>query len=96
MQVDIETTRLRLEGRGRLLLAPGVQRSLLSTTAGVALTPASYHGIQPWLELQLRAMPGVIDGVELIPKLRLLHRHLVLELGCSNRGSLLGGFTFTL
>lgn len=96
LQLDIETSRLRLEGRGRLLVAEGVQRALLSTTAGVALTPARYDGTQPWLELQLRAMPGVIDGVELVPRLRLLHRHLVLDVGYSTLGSVVGGFTFSL
>lgn len=96
LQIDIETTRLRLEGQGRLVLAAGVQRSLLTATAGVGLTPAHYNGTQPWLELQLRAMPGLIDGVELIPKLRLVHRRLVLDLGYSSLGSLVGGFTFTL
>lgn len=96
LQVDIETTRLRFEARGRLLLAPGSERSLLSATAGVALTPARYESVQPWLELQLRAMPGVTDGVELIPRLRLLHRRLVLDLGVGSRGSVQGGFSYTL
>jgi hypothetical protein len=96
LQVDIETTRLRFEARGRLLLAPGSERSLLSATAGVALTPARYQGVQPWLELQLRAMPGVTDGVELIPRLRLLHRRLVLDVGVGSRGSVQGGFSYTL
>lgn len=96
LQLDIETTRLRFEARGRLFVAPGIERSLLTATGGVALTPATYQGVQPWLELQLRAMPGVSDGVELIPKLRLLHRRLVLDLGVGSRGSLLGGFSYTL
>lgn len=95
MQVDIETTRLRLEGRGQLFVAPGVQRPLLSATAGAALTPPTYDGIQPWLELQLRAMPGVADQLELIPKLRLLHQRLVLEIGYSSLGSVVGGLTYT-
>lgn len=96
LQFDIETTRLRFEARGRLFVAPGIERSLLSATAGVALTPARYEAVQPWLELQLRAMPGVSDGVELIPKLRLLHRRLVLDFGVGSRGSLVGGFSYTL
>jgi len=96
LQVDIETTRLRFEARGRLLLAPGSERSLLTATAGVALTPAHYQGVQPWLELQLRALPGVTDAVELVPRLRLVHRRLVLDLGVGSRGSLLGGFSYTL
>ncbi|MFM7314259.1 MAG: hypothetical protein ACKO0M_14035 [Cyanobium sp.] len=96
LQFDIETSRLRLEARGRVYLAPGVQRSQLSATAGAALTPPSYQGVQPWAELQVRALPGVIDGVELIPKLRLLQRRLVLEVGYSSLGSVVGGFIFTL
>jgi hypothetical protein len=47
------------------------------------------------LELQVRAMPGVVDKVELIPKLRLLHQRLVFDLGYSSLGSLVGGLTVT-
>lgn len=95
VQLDIETTRLRLEGRGLLYLASGVQQPQLSATAGVALTPTRYDGVQPWLEFQVRAMPAVIDTLELIPKLRLLHKHVVLDVGYSNLGTVVGGVTYT-
>ena len=95
LQIDLETTRLRLEGRGQLFLAAGVQRPLLSATAGAALTPPHYERVQPWLEMQVRAMPGVADELELIPKLRLLHKRLVLEIGYSSLGSVVGGVTYT-
>ncbi len=95
IQVDLETTRLRLEGRGLLYLAEGVQQPQLSATAGVALTPARYDGVQPWLEFQVRDMPNVVDTLELIPKVRLLHKRIVLDLGYSNLGSMMGGITYT-
>jgi hypothetical protein len=94
IQLDVETTRLRLEGRGLLYLAPGVQQPQLSATAGVALTPARYNGVQPWMEFQVRAMPEVIDTLELIPKLRLLHKRVVLDIGYSNLGTVMGGVTY--
>jgi hypothetical protein len=72
-----------------------VQQPQLSATAGVALTPARYDGVQPWLEFQVRDMPNVVDALELIPKLRLLHKRIVLDLGYSNLGSMMGGITYT-
>ena len=95
LQFDAESTRLRVEGKAMVFLAPGIQRPLLSATAGAALTPPNYDGVQPWLELQVRAMPGVVDKLELIPKLRLLHQRLVFDLGYSSLGSLVGGLTVT-
>lgn len=95
LQFDIENTRLRFEAKGQLFLAQGIERSILSATTGVGLTPPRYEGFQPWLELQVRAMPGVIDQVELIPKLRLLHRKVVLDIGYSNLGTITGGLTTT-
>ena len=95
VQFDAETTRLRVEGKAMLYLAPGIQRPLLSATAGVALLEARYEGYQPWLELQLKAMPGVVDQVEWIPKLRVLHHRVVVDVGYSNLGSLVGGLTYT-
>jgi hypothetical protein len=95
LQFDIENTRLRFEAKGQLFLAQGVERSMLSATTGVGLTPPRYQGIQPWLELQVRAMPGVIDEVEIIPKLRLLHRRVVLDVGYSSLGAITGGITTT-
>lgn len=95
IQIDAETTRLRVEGRAMLFLASGIQRPLLSATAGAALTEPHYNGVQPWLELQVRAMPGVVDQLELIPKLRLLHHRLVLDVGYSSLGSVVGGLTVT-
>lgn len=94
LQLDVETSRLRLEGRGLLYLAPGVQQPQFSATAGAALTPARYDGVQPWLEFQVRAMPNVIETVELIPKLRLLHKRVVLDVGYSNLGTMMGGITY--
>ncbi|MEY3751059.1 MAG: hypothetical protein RLZZ11_2 [Cyanobacteriota bacterium] len=95
LQFDIENTRLRFEAKGQLFLAQGVERSMLSATTGVGLTPPRYQGVQPWLELQVRAMPGVIDEVEIIPKLRLLHRKVVIDVGYSSLGSLTGSVTTT-
>jgi hypothetical protein len=95
LQFDAETTRLRFESRAMLYLAAGVQRPMLSATAGAALTAPDYEHVQPWIELQMRAMPGVVDQVEWIPKLRLLHQRVVLELGYSSLGSLVGGLTYT-
>jgi hypothetical protein len=95
LQFDIENTRLRFEAKGQLFLAQGVERPMLSATTGVGLTPPRYQGVQPWLELQVRAMPGVIDEVEIIPKLRLLHRKVVIDVGYSSLGSLTGSVTTT-
>jgi hypothetical protein len=95
LQFDIENTRLRFEAKGQLFLASGIERSMLSATTGVGLTPPSYEGVQPWLELQVRAMPGVTDQLEIIPKLRLLHRRVVLDVGYSNLGSITGSVTTT-
>ena len=95
VQLDVETTRLRLEGRGLLYLAPGIQRPQLTATAGVALTPPRYDGMQPWLELQVRAMPGVIDTCEWIPKVRVLHKRVVFDVGYSSLGTVVGGITYT-
>jgi hypothetical protein len=95
LQFDIENTRLRFEAKGQLFLAQGVERSMLSATTGVGLTPPRYQGVQPWLELQVRAMPGVTDEVEIIPKLRLLHRNVVIDVGYSSLGSLTGSVTTT-
>ena len=95
LQFDIENTRLRFEAKGQLFLAQGVERSMLSATTGIGLTPPRYEGVQPWLELQVRSMPGVIHEVEVIPKLRLLHRKVVLDVGYSSLGSLTGSVTTT-
>ncbi|MBM5806327.1 MAG: hypothetical protein FJ056_01300 [Cyanobacteria bacterium M_surface_10_m2_179] len=95
LQFDIENTRLRLEAKAQLFLAEGVERSMLSATTGVGLTPPRYEGVQPWLELQVRAMPGVIDQVEIIPKLRLLHPKIILDVGYSSLGTITGGITTT-
>ena len=95
VQFDIENTRLRLEARGQWFLAAGVERPIYSATAGVGLTPPRYNGVQPWLELQVRAIPGLLEQPELIPKLRLLHQRLVLDLGYSTHGSLTGSITTT-
>lgn len=95
LQFDAETTRLRFESRAMLYLASGIQRPLLTATAGAALSEPNYERVQPWLEFQVRAMPGVVDQLELIPKLRLLHQRVVLEIGYSNLGSVVGGFTYT-
>lgn len=95
VQFDIENSRLRLEARGQWFLASGIERPLYSATAGVGLTPPRYNGIQPWLELQVRAIPGLLEQPELIPKLRLVHQHLVVDLGFSTHGSLTGSITTT-
>jgi hypothetical protein len=95
LQFDIENTRLRFEAKGQLFLAEGIERSMLSATTGVGLTPPRYQGVQPWLELQVRAMPGVIDQMEIIPKLRLLHRKVVVDVGYSSLGSITGSVTTT-
>ena len=58
------------------------------------MTEATYTGFQPWIELQARSMPGVIDQLELIPKLRLLHNRIVLEVGYSNLGTVMGGLGY--
>lgn len=91
IQFDAETTRLRFEAKALLFLASGIERPLFSATVGAALTEATYTGFQPWIELQARSMPGVIDELELIPKLRLLHNRIVLEVGYSNLGTMMGG-----
>lgn len=95
LQFDIENTRLRFEAKGQLFLAEGVERSMVSATTGIGLTPPRYQGVQPWLELQVRAMPGVINEIEVIPKLRLLHRRVVLDVGYSSLGTLTSGITTT-
>lgn len=95
LQFDAETTRYRFEAKAMLYLAPGIERPLLSATAGAALREADYNGFQPWAEVQIRAMPGVVDQLEIIPKLRILHKHVVLDIGYSNLGSIIGGLTYT-
>lgn len=95
IQFDAETTRLRFEAKALLFLASGIERPLFSATAGAALTEATYTGFQPWIELQARSMPGVVDQLELTPKLRLVHNRIVLEVGYSNLGSLVGGLSYT-
>jgi hypothetical protein len=40
-------------------------------------------------------MPGVIDQMEIIPKLRLLHRKVVVDVGYSSLGSITGSVTTT-
>ncbi|MFM7267303.1 MAG: hypothetical protein ACKOZT_01775 [Cyanobium sp.] len=95
IQFDAETTRLRLEGQALLFLASGIERPVFSATAGAALTEATYTGFQPWLELQARSMPGVVDQLELTPKLRLVHNRVVLEIGYSNLGYIAGGLSYT-
>ena len=94
IQFDAETTRLRFEAKALLFLASGIERPLFSATVGAALTEATYTGFQPWIELQARSMPGVIDELELIPKLRLLHNRIVLEVGYSNLGTVMGGLGY--
>ena len=94
IQFDAETTRLRFEAKALLFLASGIERPLFSATAGAALTEATYTGFQPWIEFQARSMPGVIDQLELIPKLRLLHNRIVLEVGYSNLGTVMGGLGY--
>ena len=94
IQFDAETTRLRFEAKALLFLASGIERPLYSATVGAALTKATYTGFQPWIELQARSMPGVIDQLELIPKLRLLHNRIVLEVGYSNLGTVMGGLGY--
>ena len=94
IQFDAETTRLRFEAKALLFLASGIERPLFSATVGAALTEATYTGFQPWIELQARSMPGVIDQLELTPKLRLLHNRIVLEVGYSNLGTVMGGLGY--
>jgi hypothetical protein len=94
IQFDAETTRLRIEGKALLFLAAGIERPLFSATAGAALTEATYTGLQPWIELQARSMPGVVDQLELTPKLRLVHNRIVLEIGYSNLGTMVGGMSY--
>ena len=94
IQFDAETTRLRFEAKALLFLASGIERPLFSATVGAALTEATYTGFQPWIEFQARSMPGVIDQLELIPKLRLLHNRIVLEVGYSNLGTVMGGLGY--
>ena len=94
IQFDAETTRLRFEAKALLFLASGIERPLFSATVGAALTEATYTGFQPWIEFQARSMPGVIDQLELIPKLRFLHNRIVLEVGYSNLGTVMGGLGY--
>ena len=94
IQFDAETTRLRFEAKALLFLASGIERPLFSATVGAALTEATYTGFQPWIEFQARSMPGVIDQLELTPKLRLLHNRIVLEVGYSNLGTVMGGLGY--
>ena len=94
IQFDAETTRLRFEAKALLFLASGIERPLFSATAGAALTEATYTGFQPWIEFQARSMPGVVDELELIPKLRLVHNRIVLEVGYSNLGTAMGGLSY--
>jgi hypothetical protein len=95
IQFDAETTRLRFEAKALLFLASGIERPLFSATAGAALTEATYTGFQPWIEFQARSMPGVVDQLELTPKLRLVHNRIVLEVGYSNLGTVVGGLSYT-
>jgi hypothetical protein len=40
-------------------------------------------------------MPGLVDQLEFIPKLRLLHQRVVLDIGYSTLGSVVGSVTTT-
>ena len=60
---------------------------MTSARAGVALTGADYHRLQPWLMLEARTMEGLQQGVEITPLLRVLHRRLLAEAGISTTGS---------
>jgi hypothetical protein len=39
LQFDIENTRLRFQAKGKLFLAEGIERSMLSATTGFGLMP---------------------------------------------------------
>lgn len=86
-QVDWETRRLYLGASARWFQAPSIGRLMTSARAGVALTGADYHRLQPWLMLEARTMEGLQQGVEITPLLRVLHRRLLAEAGISTTGS---------
>jgi len=86
VQIDAETQRLYGAISARTLQASSAARNQASIKTGVALTPADYERIQPWVMVEVRGMQGTTMDVEVIPTLRLLHRRYVLELGASLHG----------
>lgn len=86
VQIDAETQRLYGAISARTLQASSAARNQASIKTGVALTPADYERIQPWVMVEVRGMQGTTMDVEVIPTLRLLHRCYVLELGASLHG----------
>ena len=86
VSVDTETQRLYLAAAAKTLQAIGVARNQASIKAGVALSPADFERVQPWLMVEVRGMQGTTESLDVIPSLRLLHQSIVVELGASLQG----------
>jgi hypothetical protein len=94
-QLDFETRRLYVGGSARWFQAADIGRLMTSARAGVALTPASYDHWQPWLMVEARTMEGLVQGVEITPLLRVIHRRVLAEAGVSTTGSVRLNLTYT-
>ena len=86
VSLDHETQRLYLAAGARTLQAVGIARNQASIKAGVALSPANFERVQPWLMVEVRGMQGTTESLDVIPSLRLLHQSIVVELGASLQG----------
>ena len=94
-QLDFETRRLYVGASARWFQAADIGRLMTSARAGVALTPASYDRWQPWLMVEARTMEGLVQGVEITPLLRVIHRRVLAEAGVSTTGSVRLNLTYT-
>lgn len=50
---------------------------------------------QPWLMVEARTMEGLVQGVEITPLLRVIHRRVLAEAGVSTTGSVRLNLTYT-
>ncbi len=91
LQFDWETTRLYALISASTLRAGSAQYDTYKAQAGFSFYETQFDQWQPWLVVEARKMPGLMDKTEVTPFLRLIHKSLYLELGANTDGKVRAG-----
>jgi hypothetical protein len=91
VQFDWETTRLYALVGASTLRAGSEQYDTYKAQAGFSFYEAQFDQWQPWLVVEAKKMPGLMEKTEITPFLRVIHKSLYLELGANTDGKVRAG-----
>ena len=84
LQVDMESTRLYLLAKARLIRAPGMNYDTAAVQAGFSFYETGFNDTQPWFVIEAKTMRNNTPSLQVTPALRLINKHYFLEFGITN------------